>query len=132
MADWLGTDAASGDVISIAGVAYVLYDAEGRTGGSLSWCDCNPGNIVTSQEAEKYGAFAGAHNYRFAVFPDETTGHSAVVSYLSNPVRSGRSILDMMKAYAPAGDGPNSPEAYAAAIASLACLIVGFSPSSKP
>lgn len=118
MADWGGSDATGGDVISIAGVPHVLFEESGRTGGSLSWCNCNAGNIVTSGEAESYGAYPGAHNYRFAVFPDEGTGQDAIVRFLSNPKRSHRSIFEMMKLYAPDGDGPNSPTAYATGIAS--------------
>src|SRR6201992_4467327 len=77
MTDWGQSDATAGEVVSIAGAAYVFYDAEVRNGGSLSWCNCNPGNIVTSGEAERYSAYPGAHNYRFAVFPDEGTGQQA-------------------------------------------------------
>jgi hypothetical protein len=113
MTDWLNSDVAAGEVVSIAAVAYVFYDSEVRSGGSLSWCNCNPGNIVVSGEADSYGAYQGVHNYRFAVFPDETTGHQAVVSFLSNPIRSSKTITQMMAIYAPAGDGPNSPQAYA-------------------
>ncbi len=114
---WGASDAVAGEVVSIAGVAYVLFEGEGRSAGSLSWSSCNPGNIITSEEAERYGAYAGAHNYRFAVFPDEDTGQSAIIHFLQNPVRSGKTILQMMELYAPAHDGPNSPLAYANQIA---------------
>jgi hypothetical protein len=117
MTDWGQSDATAGEVVSIAGAAYVFYDAEVRNGGSLSWCNCNPGNIVTSGEAERYSAYPGAHNYRFAVFPDEGTGQQAVLSFLRNPIRAGKSILDMMRLYAPDGDGPNSATGYANSIA---------------
>jgi hypothetical protein len=117
MTDWGQSDATAGEVVSIAGAAYVFYDAEVRNGGSLSWCNCNPGNIVTSGEAESYNAYQGAHNYRFAVFPDEDTGQQAIRRFLRNPIRASKSILDMMRLYAPDGDGPNSAEGYANSIA---------------
>ncbi len=116
MTDWGGSDVAAGEVVNIVAVAYVFYDSEVRSGGSLSWCNCNPGNIVVSPEADSYGAYAEVHNYRFAVFPDEDTGQQAIGSFLRNPVRSAKTIIQMMQLYAPAQDGPNSPQAYAQSI----------------
>jgi hypothetical protein len=106
-----------GDVISILGDAHVFYETEMRTGGSFSWVDSNPGNIVQSQEAEGYGAYPGKHNDIFAIFPSDQIGFDAIKKFLLNPVRSSKSVREMMKIYAPAGHGGNDPETYAQQVA---------------
>ncbi|OIJ63710.1 peptidoglycan-binding protein [Streptomyces mangrovisoli] len=109
------SDVEAGDVVSILGVDHVFFDDVMRTGGTASWNDRNPGNIISSGEAERYGAYAGKHNDIFAVFPDEQTGFEAVRQYLSN--RREKTVLDVMRAYAPAGHGANDPQAYAQRVA---------------
>ena len=106
-----------GDVFNVECQAYILYDYEVRTGGSIAWFNNNPGNIRpdASHEAERYGAYAGKVNYRFAIFPDKQTGFNAIKSYLR--ARPNRSILSLMESYAPWIDGNNNPTVYAQNIA---------------
>lgn len=109
-------DIEPGDAINILGVDYVLYDTALRVGGTPSWNNKNPGNIVHSEgEAERYGAYPGKHNDNFAIFPTEETGFEVVKRFLRG--REDKTILEMMRLYAPAGHGPNDPQAYAAHIA---------------
>ncbi|MFI1034833.1 peptidoglycan-binding protein [Streptomyces sp. NPDC020951] len=109
------SDMEPGDVIGILGVDHVFYEEAMRTGGTASWNNRNPGNIVRSGEAESYGAYPGKHNDIFAVFPDEETGFEAVRRYLSR--RGDKTVLEVMLAYAPAGHGSNDPHAYAQRVA---------------
>lgn len=112
-------DTEAGDCVSILAIAHVFYEDTIRiwgTGGTISWANKNPGNIVRSDEAESYGAYPGKYNYLFAVFPDETTGFQAVRKFLRHPNRRTKTILEMMKIYAPSGHGSNTPEQYAQAI----------------
>lgn len=114
---WTGaSDMEPGDVISILGVDHVFYEEAMRTGGTASWNNQNPGNIVSARgEAESYGAYPGKHNDIFAVFPSEETGFEAVRRYLAR--RGDKTILEMMQTYAPAGHGANDPQTYAQRVA---------------
>lgn len=109
------SDMEPGDVISILGVDHVFYEEVMRTAGTASWNNQNPGNIVRSGEAESYGAYPGKHNDIFAIFPNEETGFEAVRRYLQR--RGDKTILLVMKAYAPAGHGSNDPQSYAQRVA---------------
>lgn len=62
-----------------------------------------------------YGAYTGKHNDIFAVFPDEETGFQAVRQYLGK--RRNLTVFEVMRAYAPAGHGPNDPQRYAQQVA---------------
>ncbi|WP_406368449.1 peptidoglycan-binding protein [Streptomyces sp. NBC_00647] len=108
-------DVEPGDVVSILGIDHVFYEDAIRTEGSISWNDKNPGNIVRSGEAESYGAYRGKCNNIFAIFPTEAEGFQAIRSFLLK--RSSKTILEMMRVYAPSGHGPNDPEVYAQNIA---------------
>ncbi|WP_248960018.1 peptidoglycan-binding protein [Sphaerisporangium perillae] len=109
-------DMEPGDVISILGIDHVFYEEEMRSGGTPSWNNKNPGNIVHFHgEAEGYGAYPGKHNDIFAIFPSEETGFEAIRLFLRR--RQDKTILEMMRLYAPEGHGPNNPEVYAARIA---------------
>jgi hypothetical protein len=109
-------DMEAGSVVSLLGIDHVFYDDQMRTGGSASWNNRNPGNIVYSAgTAEGDGAFAGKHNGRFAIFPSEDIGFEAIRRVLRR--HPERTILDEMKVYAPAGDGPNDPVRYAEQVA---------------
>ncbi|MFC8349574.1 peptidoglycan-binding protein [Streptomyces sp. NPDC057280] len=117
-------DMEPGDVVSILGIAHVFYEHSMRIvrlttppSETISWANKNPGNIVRSGEAESYGAYRGKYNYLFAIFPTEATGFEAVKRFLRHPNRRTKTILGMMKIYAPSGHGPNSPEEYAQQIA---------------
>lgn len=106
-----------GDVAIVGGKKYVIYSDEIRQGGTVSWMCRNPGNI---RSGERYGAFSGKKFVTnsvgaFAIFPDEATGHAAILKLLKD--YGHITILDTMKKYAPKGDGKNNPEAYAAAVA---------------
>jgi hypothetical protein len=109
-------DMEAGSVVSLLGVDHVFYDDQMRTGGSASWNNCNPGNIVYSPgTSESDGALAGKHNGRFAIFPSENVGFEAIGRVLRR--HPERTILDEMKVYAPNGDGPNDPVRYAQQVA---------------
>ncbi|MFD9729446.1 peptidoglycan-binding protein [Streptomyces sp. NPDC059072] len=108
-------DMEAGDVISILAIDHVFYESVMRTGGSASWNNQNPGNIVRSGEAESYGAYAGKANDIFAIFPSEATGFAAIRKFLLK--RRDKTIRQMMDIYAPLGHGPNNPEEYARQIA---------------
>ncbi|WP_079160018.1 peptidoglycan-binding protein [Streptomyces pactum] len=114
-------DMEPGDVVNILGVDHVFYDEVMRTGGTVAWNNQNPGNIVRSGEAERYGAYPGKQNGGFAVFPDEATGFEAIRRYLAR--RGDRTISSVMHDYAPAKHGSNDPAAYAQKVA--AALGVG-------
>jgi hypothetical protein len=109
-----------GDVVTVKGKKYVIYDSEVRTGGVWAWVNNNPGNITKSGEAESYGAYAGKGNGGFAIFPDYATGFAAILSFLRK--RQEKTISQMMAIYAPPDDGKNpmlkgnDPVAYARAI----------------
>jgi Putative peptidoglycan binding domain len=127
--DWLADyGVESGDVISILAVDHVFYDLEMRTGGSLAWDSYNPGNIEAGAfaDAPGVGAYPGKINYRFAVFPDESTGFQAIIALLRTSSYSSLSILRTMQKYAPVGDPPNDPVTYAQKIAAS----LGVSPST--
>jgi hypothetical protein len=105
-----------GDVVNILGIDHVFYENEMRAGGTPSWNNKNPGNIVHFHgEAESYGAYRGKHNNIFAIFPTEEEGFEAIRKFLSR--RRSKTILEMMRLYAPSGHGPNNPQAYANQIA---------------
>ncbi|MFD3437214.1 peptidoglycan-binding protein [Streptomyces sp. NPDC058685] len=109
-------DMEAGEAVSILAIAHVFYTDRMRTGGSISWTNKNPGNIVRSSEAESYGAYPGKYNYLFAIFPSEEAGFQAIRKFLRHPNRRTKTILEMMKIYAPSGHGANTPEKYAQAI----------------
>jgi hypothetical protein len=98
-------------------VATVIYAGEFRTGGTIAWICNNPGNI---RDGSKYGAIKGKQLTlsklgSYAIFPDETTGLNAVVAVLK--VYGRVTINQAMHKYAPAKDGSNKPDQYAATIA---------------
>ena len=81
-----------------------------RQGGSLSWRDNNPGNIIAA------GGFAFAHgaievNGRFAIFPDYSTGWDAMITNLNTAMYQAMTVSGAIAAYAPAME--NNPAAYA-------------------
>jgi len=94
-----------------------IIDSKGNKfkihGGTISWRNNNPGNIV-------YGSFAAANkavdkDYKhFAVFPTYEDGHNAQKELLFSPdsVYYKLSLLDAVRRYAPPDDG-NNPKEYA-------------------
>jgi hypothetical protein len=108
---------APGDVAIVGGKKYVIYPDEIRQGGTVSWVARNPGNI---RSGERYGAYKGKKFTTesvgaFAIFPDEATGHAAILKLLKD--YGHITVLDTMKKYAPKGDGKNDPVAYAKTVA---------------
>ncbi|MGA5771186.1 peptidoglycan-binding protein [Streptomyces pseudogriseolus] len=97
--------------MGILAIDHVFYEGVMRTRGTPSWNNNNPGNIVTSGEAESYGAYQGKCNDIFAIFPNEEQGFSAIRRFLLR--RKEKTILQMMQVYAPSGHGSNNPEVYA-------------------
>lgn len=87
-----------------------------HTGGSRSWRNNNPGNIINSQFARNHGAIGDTG--KFAVFPDLQTGLRAIASLLRTPRYNNLPIKDATKKYAPAAD-KNDPVRYARNIEKL-------------
>lgn len=86
----------------------------GRSGGSRSWRNNNPGNI-------EYGKFAKAHGAigtdgRFAIFPTVEAGTAAHAALLSTKNYAGGTLRQAIYRWAPPSDNNNSA-AYAAAVA---------------
>ena len=99
------------------GTRYVSYgNGEVKTGGTVSWRNNNPGNIEAGDFANRHGAIGS--DGRFAVFPDADTGTKAKSSLLKGPSYEGKTLVDVMKKYAPAPE--NDPQAYADYIAEKA------------
>lgn len=91
----------------------------GRSGGSRSWRNSNPGNLRFGPFARCMGA-TGADSAGFAIFPDEATGRKAQESLLFNSDSyKNLSIRDAIQRYAPGSDG-NDPAGYAADMARAA------------
>ena len=105
-----------GDVVSIGGKNYIIFDDEVREGGSCAWRGRNPGNI---RSGGKYGAIAGKKHKcgksgEFAIFPDEATGLAAITQVVKG--YGHVTVKAAMAKYAPASDG-NDPVAYAKSVA---------------
>src|SRR6218665_3307100 len=85
-----------------AGTAVIYTDAEGKQwnfeGGSRTWRNQNPGNLVPGKVSARNGAIGKAGG--FAVFPDYETGHLALVDLLKN-MHGEKDVVALMKAYAP-------------------------------
>lgn len=106
----------------------VIYtDDQGNTteysGGTLSWRNNNPGNIINGKWAKRHGAIG--NNGRFALFASPEDGRNAKLTLLKTKYINYNSIREVIKgkfdqdsnyientAYAPASDG-NDPDLYA-------------------
>lgn len=86
--------------------------SEIRTGGSRSWRNNNPGNIVAGTFADDHGAIGEAGG--FAVFPDEQTGQDASRTLLQSPTYSDLTVNQAIARRSPPGD--NNTVAVQAAI----------------
>ena len=113
-------------VSDIAGVesgnGYVVYIKKDgtkikRTGGSVSWRNNNPGNIINSEFAMTSGAIGKAG--RFAVFPNEETGLQATIKLLRSKNYVNLTLKRVYQRWAPKGDGNNNPDAYANRVAKI-------------
>ncbi len=106
----------------------VIYtDEQGNSteysGGTLSWRNNNPGNIINGKWAKRHGAIG--NNERFAIFANPDDGRNAKLTLLKTKYINYNSIREVIKgkfdqngtyientAYAPASDG-NDPDLYA-------------------
>ena len=99
-----------------SGKGYVIYVKKDgtkikRSGGSASWRNNNPGNIIKSKFAYEAGAVGTAG--RFAVFPNEETGLQATIKLLRSKNYVRLSLRQVYHRWAPKGDGNNNPDGYA-------------------
>jgi hypothetical protein len=108
---------------------YVVYNVQLRRGqphlrhgnGSFAWLDNNPGNLTGVPGGTDFGQFANKFNWHnFLLFPDHDTGFAAIAAFLRQNSWKGLSILQAFRKYAPAGDGGNNPDQYAADVAAAA------------
>src|SRR5262249_30880181 len=108
------------EAIEVDGQIYVLYQKEVRTGGPSSWLANNPGNMDYTADTVEWGAYEGKSlhwgKHRFAIFPDENTGLTAVRKFLRKH-QGMRDLTLMMNLFAPAGDLANNPTQYSQAVA---------------
>lgn len=109
-----------GQEVVAAGSRFTIYEDEIRVDGSITWRGRNPGAIGNG---EPFGAYPGKKASAMkkgdlisvAVFPDESTGFEATKKVILG--YAGKTLLQMMKKYAPLGHGDNDPAAYAASLA---------------
>ena len=101
----------SGAEIAGAETIYILKNGNKikRSGGTVAWRNNNPGNIIKSEFAMKNGAIGSSG--RWAVFPDEQTGLTAITKLLQTNGYINLSISQAIHKWAPVGDG-NNPDAY--------------------
>ena len=116
------------EAVEVGGQSYVLYQTEVRTGGSSSWLANNPGNMDYTPDLVEWGAYDGKKlkwgKHRFAIFPNEETGLSAVQRFLRKH-QGRRDLTLMMNLFAPAGDLSNDPQLYAKRVATALGVPVG-------
>ncbi|WP_084201320.1 LysM peptidoglycan-binding domain-containing protein [Geobacter pickeringii] len=110
-----------------AGYKVIYTDDQGNIteyrGGTLSWRNNNPGNIINGKWAIRHGAIG--NNGRFAIFASPDDGRKAKLTLLQTKYINYNSIREVIKgrfdpngkyientAYAPASDG-NDPDLYA-------------------
>ncbi len=94
----------------------VIQHADGsietRSGGSHSWRNYNPGNMV----AGAGGVLPIGHDRKFAIFLDEATGFAAMLANLKTSRYQALTVGEAIATWAPSSDG-NNPAAYAAQVA---------------
>ncbi|MGH7743527.1 MAG: hypothetical protein ACREQ5_01715 [Candidatus Dormibacteria bacterium] len=93
---------------------------EVRSGGSVSWRDNNPGNMISG-----VGPYASiGMNQGFAVFPDYQTGYDAMVYNLEyDPRYQSGTVGSAIATWAPASVG-NDPVTYANTVSSWTGLSI--------
>ena len=74
---------------------------ETRVGGSRTWRNNNPGDVIYDKGgfAKRHGAIG--ENNKFAVFPDAQTGHEANVALMKGPSYAPMTINDAIKKRSP-------------------------------
>ncbi len=70
-----------------------------KEGGSRSWRNNNPGNIIKSKFANRHGAIGD--DGRFAIFPDYETGRTALSNLLLTTRYQTNTIYGAIADYAP-------------------------------
>jgi hypothetical protein len=83
-----------------------------RSGGSKSWRDNNPGNMVAGAGGQQPIGYNG----KMAIFPNYQSGRDAMVANLQTPRYQALTVAGAIATWAPADDG-NDPVAYANAVA---------------
>ena len=74
------------------------YDFQGgslveeRGGGSLSWRNENPGNILFEDQRAAIGAYHSPNGYTYAIFPDYAVGVEAAVHLLESSSYAGAGL----------------------------------------
>ncbi|MBN8468061.1 hypothetical protein JYJ95_16190 [Corallococcus exiguus] len=105
---------------------YVFYDDQIAVGqpqmrrglGSFAWLNNNPGNITGVAGGPDFGQYPNKFNWHnFLIFPTWQAGFDALAAYLRQGSYPSLSILQGLRKYAPAGDGGNLPDQYAAQVA---------------
>lgn len=81
----------------------VIYtDSAGKqwqySGGSRTWRNNNPGNLVSASVSKRNGEIGKAGG--FAIFPDYESGHAGLIDLLKNTYREF-SLRELIKKYAP-------------------------------
>ena len=84
-----------------------------RSGGSIAWRYCNPGNIKWGKFARTHGAIGKGWG-RHSVFPSYEIGRLAKKTLLFTPIRKyyNLSVREALGYYAPFGDWKNNPNIY--------------------
>jgi hypothetical protein len=92
-----------------SGVLYETEDGEKhlQTGGTRTWRNNNPGNLVPGEISKRNNQIGKAGG--FAVFPSYEIGHDALLDSLRTK-HGNKSIDTLMKAYAP--DHENDTKKY--------------------
>jgi RHS repeat-associated protein len=84
-------------------ILYSDLSLETRTGGTWSWRNNNPGNLIaTTGFAPRHGAIGrSGEKDRFAVFPDEATGTRALEALLRTETYRALTLDEAIYRYAP-------------------------------
>ena len=88
------------------GLRVIYYRNDGgkliRAGGTRTWRNNNPGNVIKGTFARGNGGIGEASG--FAIFPDYETGRRVIARLLRTKKYHEKSLFDAVKAYAPPED----------------------------
>ena len=110
-----GSGPTNGATAAVGGGSTVTYtNPDGSTttlsGGSMAWRNNNPGNLVYNANTAALGAIGS--NNGFAVFPDVSTGSTALAGILNTQTYQALSVDAAIARYAPSFE--NNTSAYQA------------------
>ena len=96
---YLGVDSVNnpgaGSRVTTSGKIVIIHRPDGstetRSGGTPSWRNNNPGNIIAGRWADRHGSI-GKGAGKFAVFPNAASGDAASKALLKGPDYVGRTI----------------------------------------